>query len=214
MNHIDTIGAILERRIIAVIRLTDPSPLPRIAEALLEGGVTLLEITLTTPGAAEAIQQLTSEMPESIIVGAGSVLTTVQARACIDAGAAFIVSPVFQADIVHLCRESGTVVIPGAYTPTEIHTAHESGADFVKVFPADRLGPGFIKSVLAPMPLLRLIPTGGVTLANAESWFAAGAVAVGIGSDLVPSTTRTSDDIAAVGRVARRLVETTSAAKK
>ncbi|MBI5646775.1 MAG: bifunctional 4-hydroxy-2-oxoglutarate aldolase/2-dehydro-3-deoxy-phosphogluconate aldolase [Ignavibacteriae bacterium] len=185
MPHTAAIHRIETSRLIAVVRLDDAGPIPRVVEALLGGGISIVEITLTTPGAMDMIAVLRAEYGNEILLGAGSILNAAQAAQAADAGAEFLVSPVFSSGMMDVAAKTGLVAIPGAYTPTEILRATEAGADFVKVFPSDGLGPAFIKAVLAPMPALKLIPTGGVTLDNARSWIEAGSTALGLGSALV-----------------------------
>ena len=170
---------------VAVIRMSDTEKLKRVSEAIHKGGVSALEITMTTPNALSVIENLSKSMGDEIIVGVGSVLDPRTAISAINAGAQFVVSPVFKLDIVETVKKLGIPVMPGAFTPTEIQTAYENGADIVKVFPADIVGMTFFKSVLAPMPHLKLMPTGGVTLTNAGDWLKAGACAVGVGTALL-----------------------------
>jgi 2-dehydro-3-deoxyphosphogluconate aldolase/(4S)-4-hydroxy-2-oxoglutarate aldolase len=171
--------------VVAVIRMKDPAKLRAVFDALAEGGVKAIEVTMTVPGAVQLIAELARSLPSGIVLGAGTVIDPSTARAVIDAGARFIVSPVFRREVVAVCRERGVVAAPGCFSPTEILDAHEMGADVVKVFPATALGPQYIKDLRAPMPQLRLMPTGGVTLDNAGEWIRAGAVAVGVGSALL-----------------------------
>jgi len=171
--------------VVAVIRMKDPAKLRAVFDALAEGGVKAIEVTMTVPGAVGLIGQLAKSLPPGIVLGAGTVTDAATARAVIDAGARFIVSPVFRREVVAICLERGVVAAPGCFSPTEILDAHEMGADVVKVFPATALGPQYIKDLRAPMPQLRLMPTGGVTLDNAGDWIRAGAVAVGVGSALL-----------------------------
>jgi 2-dehydro-3-deoxyphosphogluconate aldolase / (4S)-4-hydroxy-2-oxoglutarate aldolase len=168
-----------------VIRMKDPAKLRAVFDALAEGGVCAIEVTMTVPGAVALIADLAKALPRGIVLGAGTVIDPATARAVIDAGARFIVSPVFRREVVAVCLERGIVSAPGCFSPTEILDAHEMGADVVKVFPATALGPQYIKDLRAPMPQLRLMPTGGVTLDNAGDWIRAGAVAVGVGSALL-----------------------------
>jgi 2-dehydro-3-deoxyphosphogluconate aldolase/(4S)-4-hydroxy-2-oxoglutarate aldolase len=171
--------------VIAVIRLEQPSELRPVVDALLEGGVRALEVTMTVPGAVSLIETLATALPPTAILGAGTVLDAATARQVVDAGARFVVRPVFRRPIIDACHERGIPAMPGCFTPTEILDAWDAGADLVKVFPATSLGPGFIKDVRGPLPQLRLIPTGGVTRENAGDWIRAGAVAIGVGSALV-----------------------------
>jgi 2-dehydro-3-deoxyphosphogluconate aldolase / (4S)-4-hydroxy-2-oxoglutarate aldolase len=171
--------------VVAVIRLKDPARLRAVVDALAEGGVRALEVTMTVPGAVELIRELAPGLPGGFLLGAGTVIDGDTARAVIDAGARFVVSPVFRPDMIRACHDRGVPAMPGCFSPTEILAAHESGADIVKVFPAAMLGPQFIRDVRAPLPQVKLMPTGGVTLDNAGDWIRAGAVAVGLGSALL-----------------------------
>jgi 2-dehydro-3-deoxyphosphogluconate aldolase/(4S)-4-hydroxy-2-oxoglutarate aldolase len=171
--------------VVAVIRVRDPELVQGVVDALLEGGVTALEITMTVPRAVELIAQIAPKLPPQFLLGAGTVIDAQTARKVIDAGARFIVSPVYKPEVVDVCRELDVVSAPGCFTPTEILTAWERGADVVKVFPATALGPGYIKDVLAPLPQVRLMPTGGVTKENAGDWIKAGAVVLGVGTSMV-----------------------------
>jgi 2-dehydro-3-deoxyphosphogluconate aldolase/(4S)-4-hydroxy-2-oxoglutarate aldolase len=193
--------------IIAVIRLERRLPLA-LAKALAEGGITTLELTLTMPDASSSIQEVAEALPHCL-VGAGTVLDPEQAEAAIAAGARFCVSPAFDPRVQAFCLEQGIPYIPGAFTPTELLQAHGAGADAIKLFPARLLGPSGLRDLLAPMPFLRLIPSGGVSLANAAEWIAAGAAAVSVGSalldrvDLPPATAteRARELVTAVGAV-------------
>jgi 2-dehydro-3-deoxyphosphogluconate aldolase / (4S)-4-hydroxy-2-oxoglutarate aldolase len=171
--------------IVAVIRLKDPAKLRAVVDAIAAGGVRALEVTMTVPGAVGLIRELAPTLPDGFLLGAGTVTDVATARAVIDAGASFVVSPVFKPDVVAACHERDVAAMPGCFSPTEILAAYESGADVVKVFPATALGPQFIKDLRGPLPQVKLMPTGGVTLENAGDWIRAGAVAVGLGSALV-----------------------------
>ncbi|HKB13701.1 MAG TPA: bifunctional 4-hydroxy-2-oxoglutarate aldolase/2-dehydro-3-deoxy-phosphogluconate aldolase [Vicinamibacterales bacterium] len=171
--------------IVAVIRLRDPGKLRAVVDALAEGGVRALEVTMTVPRAIDLIRELAPTMPGGFLLGAGTVSDAETARAVIDAGASFVVGPVFRPDVITACHERAVPAIPGCFSPTEIFDAHEAGADIIKLFPATALGPQYIKDVRAPLPQVRLMPTGGVTIENAGDWIRAGAVAVGVGSALV-----------------------------
>jgi 2-dehydro-3-deoxyphosphogluconate aldolase/(4S)-4-hydroxy-2-oxoglutarate aldolase len=170
--------------IVAVIRIKDPAKLQAVVDAISEGGIRALEVTMTVPGAIALIAGLAPKMPPGFLLGAGTVLDAETALKVIDAGAQFVVSPVFRRSVIAACHSRDVPVTPGCFTPTEILDAWEAGADIVKVFPATALGPGYIKDVRAPLPQVKLMPTGGVTLDNAGEWIAAGAVAVGVGSAL------------------------------
>jgi 2-dehydro-3-deoxyphosphogluconate aldolase / (4S)-4-hydroxy-2-oxoglutarate aldolase len=185
MRRYEILSRVLESGIIAVIRMEDPARLLRVIEAIHEGGVDIIEITMTVPGALDLIRGTARSVGSDVPIGVGSVLDADTARRAVDAGASFVVSPVYREDVVRAAHECDVPVMPGAFTPTEILDAHEAGADIVKVFPADVLGMPFFKGVLAPMPFLKLMPTGGVSLDNAGDWLKAGACAVGVGGALL-----------------------------
>ena len=179
----------LERAgVVAVIRLADGAALRAVADALAEGGVRALEVTMTVPRAAALIAELAKALPDEFLVGAGTVLDADTAREVIDAGARFVVSPVFRRPVLEAVHARDVAAMPGCFTPTEILEAWDAGADIVKVFPATALGPGFFADVRGPLPHVRLMPTGGVTRANAGDWIRAGAVAIGVGTALVDRT--------------------------
>lgn len=192
---------------VAVVRLNSDKNINGLAEALISGGIPIIEITLTTPNAVEIISQLSKEFGNEIVVGAGSVLNAEAVERTINAGARYIVSPVMKHEIITKAKLLKTPVMIGAFTPTEIQTAHELGADMIKVFPADILGMKFFKSVLAPMPHLKLMPTGGVNLDNAGEWLAAGARAVGVGSALVNSNDVESGEFTKIKSNALRVIQ-------
>lgn len=180
---------VLKNRLVAVIRLDDLAYFQPLAETLLEGGVKILEFTLTNLDSLKAVAALRQSMPVfdtgEAIIGIGSVRSLDHTRQAIDAGAQFLVSPILQLEMVAECQRRNITSVCGAFSPTEIATAAAAGADFVKVFPADTLGPTYFKGVLAAMPELRLIPTGGVTLENLTQYLKAGCVAVGVGGALI-----------------------------
>jgi 2-dehydro-3-deoxyphosphogluconate aldolase/(4S)-4-hydroxy-2-oxoglutarate aldolase len=169
----------------AVVRLPDPKKMARVIEALVAGGIPCIEITMTVPRAIDLIREAAETFGETILLGVGSVLDGLTAQQAIDAGARFVVSPIYNPDVVDAAHAANLPALPGAFSPTEIQTAYAHGADIVKVFPADIVGMSYFKSVRAPMPHLKLMPTGGVSLTNAGEWMAAGACAVGVGSALV-----------------------------
>lgn len=170
--------------LIAVIRAEDEKEAFAIVDALKEGGVEIIEVTMTVPGAVKVIESLVQTGSQEIIFGAGTVMDIDSARAVISAGARFLVSPHLNSELIRFCESEGVLYIPGAMTPTEIVTAVEVGAIAVKVFPGNVLGPGFIKAVKGPLPRVRLIPTGGVSLDNVAEWINSGALAVGVGGEL------------------------------
>jgi 2-dehydro-3-deoxyphosphogluconate aldolase/(4S)-4-hydroxy-2-oxoglutarate aldolase len=172
--------------IIPVVRAQSPQEAMLAIDAIRAGGIPILEITMTVPGAVEMIEELTRRLGSSALVGAGTVLDAETAYACIRAGAQFIVSPSLNLETISVCRDKDVVVMPGALTPTEVVQAWSAGADFVKVFPAGAVGGAkYIKSLKAPLPQIDLVPTGGVSLATAADFIRAGASALGVGTDLV-----------------------------
>jgi 2-dehydro-3-deoxyphosphogluconate aldolase/(4S)-4-hydroxy-2-oxoglutarate aldolase len=179
------VAAIESTGVVAVVRLKDAGAFREVAAALVEGGVRAIEVTMTVPGAVSLIESLAAAAPPGIIVGAGTVLDVETARQVILAGAQFVVGAVLRPDVIELGHRYDVPVMPGCFTPTEILTAWEAGADVVKVFPATALGPVFFKDLRGPLPQLRLMPTGGVTRENAGDWIRAGAVAIGVGTALV-----------------------------
>lgn len=185
MSRAEIVKRIIEDKAVAVIRLRTSENFLKTAEALYEGGISILEITMTTPNALALIKETAAHMPDDVLIGAGSVLDAETAQKVIAAGAKYVVSPAFKPEIIQIAHQNDVPAMPGCFSPTEILTAHEQGADVIKVFPADILGMAFFKAIKAPLPFLNLMPTGGVTLANAGEWIKAGACAVGVGSALV-----------------------------
>jgi 2-dehydro-3-deoxyphosphogluconate aldolase/(4S)-4-hydroxy-2-oxoglutarate aldolase len=179
------LSEILDKKIIAVIRIKEEEKLKKVIEAIYEGGISVVEITMTVPNAIKLIEKISVAFENKITIGVGSVLDKSTAENAIKAGAKFVVSPIFKKEIIEITHKYNLPVMPGAFTPTEIQTAYEAGADIVKVFPADVVGMNFFKAILAPLPHLKLMPTGGVTLQNAGEWLNAGACAVGIGTALL-----------------------------
>jgi 2-dehydro-3-deoxyphosphogluconate aldolase/(4S)-4-hydroxy-2-oxoglutarate aldolase len=203
-----------EAGIVAVIRIKDPAKLQGVVDAISEGGITALEVTMTVPGAIELIAGLAPKMPAGFLLGAGTVVDPGTALKVIDAGAQFIVSPVFRRDVIDACHSRDVAVTPGCFTPTEILDAWDAGADIVKVFPATALGPGYIKDVRAPLPHVKLMPTGGVTLDNAGEWITAGAVAVGVGSALTDARAIEAGHFGVLRANAERIVANVRAARE
>ncbi len=170
---------------VAVVRMADSDRLVRVVEAIREGGVTAVEVTMTTPNALQVIEEVARRMGDAVEIGVGSVLDAETVHRAVDAGARYVVSPILKQELIDASHTRGVPVMPGCFSPTEIQTATEMGADVIKVFPADIVGMPFFKAVLAPLPHLKLMPTGGVSLTNAGDWIRAGAVAVGVGSALL-----------------------------
>jgi 2-dehydro-3-deoxyphosphogluconate aldolase/(4S)-4-hydroxy-2-oxoglutarate aldolase len=185
MNRADQLDRILDAGIVAVVRAPDPAGLVEVIRALAAGGVTVSEVTLTVPNALDVVREAKRALGDSVLLGAGTVLDPETCRAALLAGAEFIVSPTLNLDVIRLCRRYDKLVMPGAFTPTEILAAWEAGADIVKVFPADVVGETFFKAMRGPLPQVRLMPTGGVDLTNAADYLKAGACCLGVGSQLV-----------------------------
>lgn len=180
-----TLNRLIETGVVAVIRADSGQQLVEVCRALGRGGVQACEITMTTPGALDAIAAASKALGGEALIGAGSVLDAATARAAILAGARFIFSPVLDREVIEMAHRYDCVAVPGALTPTEILAAWSAGADVVKVFPANHFGPQYFRDVHGPMPQVKLTPTGGVDLTTAADWIKAGAVALGVGSALV-----------------------------
>lgn len=205
---------IIDSGIVAVIRGASPDKILAVAKALHEGGVTTLEITVETPKVLSLIEQVSAELGDKVVVGAGTVLDSETARAAIMAGAKFIFSPTVDPQTIQLTKRYGIISIPGALTPTEILNAYQHGADVVKVFPAGVFGPGYLKDVHGPLPQIPLMPTGGIDLSNAADYIKAGAVALGVGSSLVSFKEQVDDAyLARLTETARKFVETVKQAR-
>ncbi|MFP4353888.1 MAG: bifunctional 4-hydroxy-2-oxoglutarate aldolase/2-dehydro-3-deoxy-phosphogluconate aldolase [Phycisphaerae bacterium] len=198
--------------VVAVVRASNSGQLIDVAQALLAGGVDCIEITMTTPNALEVIADCRKQLDEAF-VGVGSVLNAQTAEEAIQAGAQFVVSPIFDPSVIEKSHQHDCPCVPGAFTPTEIHRATEAGADMVKVFPAGMFGPKFFKAVLAPMPHLKLTPTGGVDLDTAGAWIKAGARTLGIGSSLVTKSALASGNFQEITDLAGRYVEIVAEAR-
>jgi len=202
MNKADVIKQIREIGIIPVVRATSTDEAMRAIDAIREGGISVLEITMTVPNAFSVIEQVTARFGSDALVGAGTVLDAEDAKSCIASGAKFIVSPALNLDTIAYCREHDVAVMPGALTPTEVVQAWNAGADFVKIFPAGAVGgPGYLKALKAPLPQIELVPTGGVSLKTAADFIKAGAAALGVGSDLL------AGDSSAITERAKQYVE-------
>lgn len=202
---------ISKTRLVAIIRLDDLSQAIQLSKALLDAGVIIQEFTLSNPKALDALAQVKAALPAfssgQAALGLGSVRSVDEAQAAIKAGAQFVVTPITKVEVIEVCKNAGLPIMPGAFTPTEIAAAYEAGADVVKVFPARALGPGYIKDVLAPMPYLKLMPTGGVDLDNMAHFFKAGAVSVGVGGNLLDKKAIEAGDWETVSMLARKYAE-------
>ena len=177
----DVVTEIERLGVVAIIRMPDPAALRAVVDALAEGGVRALEVTMTVPRAIELIAEIAPTLPADFLFGAGTVLDAETVHRAVGAGAQFIVSPVFKPEVIKAAHEDGVPVMPGCFTPTEILAAWEMGADIIKVFPATSVGPGYLKDIRGPLPHIKLMPTGGVSIDNAGDWLRAGAVGVGVG---------------------------------
>ena len=199
--------------VVAVIRAKSKDQLMDIAKALLAGGVPAIEVTMSTPKAIAGIEMLADALGDQAVVGVGTVIDAATCRDAIAAGAQFVVSPTFDAEIVATTKRYGKISIPGSFTPTEILRTWSAGADVVKVFPSTTLGPGYFKDILAPLPQLKLTPTGGVDLKNAGEWIKAGAACIGVGSALVSKEALAKNDWGAITACAKSFVEAVQKAR-
>jgi 2-dehydro-3-deoxyphosphogluconate aldolase / (4S)-4-hydroxy-2-oxoglutarate aldolase len=208
MDKNQVIKQIKETGVIPVVRAKTADEAMRVIDAIREGGISVLEITMTVPGALKVIEEVASRYGKDALVGAGTVLDPETARACVSAGAQFVVSPALNPETIASCRKLGVVIMPGALTPTEVVQAWNAGADFVKVFPAGAVGgASYLKALKAPLPHVELVPTGGVTLRTAADFIRAGAAALGVGSDLVDLNAIREGQAALITERARQFVE-------
>lgn len=205
---------IIEEGAIAVVRLQDPGKALKVAEAICAGGISIVEITMTVPNALEVIADIDNNLGSDILLGVGSVTDDEMARKAINAGAQFVVSPIYKKSIVQMAHRHNVPALPGAFTPNEIYTAHEEGADIVKVFPADVVGMAFFKAIKAPLPYLKIMPTGGVSLTNAGDWLRAGACAVGVGGALIDKKAIDNNDFDKLTQNARTLSQSIAEARE
>ena len=207
MNRPQQLQRILNSGIVAVVRAPEASALVEVCRALAEGGVTVVEITLTVPDALEVVRAVRRELGDQVLLGAGTILDAETGRLALLAGAEYLVAPTLNLDVIRLCHRYDKLVMPGAFTPTEILSAWEAGADIVKVFPAEVLGPPFFKAMRGPLPHIRLMPTGGVDLNTAASFLSAGACCLGVGSQLVDPKLVAARDYAGLRQRAAQYVE-------
>ena len=207
MSKINHLSRVLDSGIVAIIRANDSSRLADVAEALLAGGISVMEITFTVPKAHRVLEQVADRLGDKALLGAGTVLDPETARIAMLAGAEFIVSPAVNLDVIRCCRRYDKLIFPGALTPTEVLTAWEAGADVVKVFPSEVTGPGYLKALHGPLPQVRLMPTGGVNLETAATFLRSGACALGIGGSLVESKAVAAGDMTRIETLAKQYVK-------
>jgi 2-dehydro-3-deoxyphosphogluconate aldolase/(4S)-4-hydroxy-2-oxoglutarate aldolase len=212
-NRAEAVRRLCNRGIVAVVRAKGSEQLIDVAKALVDGGVDCVEITMTTPNALQVIADCRKKMGDAALIGVGSVLSGSVAKEAVAAGAQFVVSPIFDPGVIREAHAAELPCVPGALTPTEILNATNAGADLVKVFPAGQFGPQYFKDVLAPMPHLKLTPTGGVDLDTAASWIAAGACTLGVGSALVTKSALEKGNFAEIRDLATRYVKIVSDAR-
>src|SRR3954467_14118247 len=202
-NHLQHV---LDCGLVAVVRSPDSEQLVEVARALADGGVTVVEITMSVPNALDVLRAVRQALGDRLLLGAGTVLDPETARAVLLAGAEYLVAPTVNLDVIRLCQRYSKLVMPGAFTPTEILTAWEAGADIVKVFPAEVLGPAFFKALRGPLPQVRLMPTGGVDLTTAADFLRAGACCLGVGGQLVEPGAVARGDFDRIRELARQFV--------
>lgn len=215
MRH-NVVEALVDAGAIAIIRMQSAEKLAHAAGALREGGITAIEITMTTPNALRLIEETATAFSddEEVLIGVGSVLDGPTAQQAINAGATFVVSPILSAEMIETCHRYDVPAMPGAYTPTEVARAHELGADVVKIFPASTVGPDYFGALKGPMPHVKLMPTGGVSLENAGQWIEAGACAVGVGSALLDKEALANEDYETLTENAETLCQSIDDARR
>lgn len=206
MSRAESVQRVLDLGIVSIIRADSGEQLVDVAKALYEGGIDVIEVTFTVPGVLDIIAEVKKHLGDKILLGAGTVLDTETARAAILAGAEFIVTPTVKPDVIQLCNRYSKAVMPGAFTPTEVLTAWEAGADIVKIFPADIGGPAHLKAIHGPLPQIKLMPTGGVDLQTLSGFIKAGACAVGLGSALVEKRAVEAGDMNRIRTLAEQYV--------
>lgn len=213
MSKQDDLARILETGLVAIVRASRGELLADVAEALLAGGVDVIEITFTVPRAERVVEEVARRLGDHVLLGAGTVLDPETARLALAAGAQFLVAPNVNPRVIQLAKRYEKLVFPGAFTPTEILTAWEAGADVVKVFPCDSVGPAYIKALRGPFPQIRLMPTGGVTLETAAAFLRAGACALGVGGSLVEAAAVSEGNLPRIESLARQFVQVIRATK-
>lgn len=207
MNKIQKLDRIRATGIIAIMRANSSDQLIAAADAIAAGGVNIIEVTMTTPGALRVIEQAKQRYGDDVLFGAGSILDKETARAAILSGADFIVGPTYDFGLIALCNRYSIPVIPGCYTPTEMLSAWEAGADMINLFPARIGGPTLIKEILAPLPQLEIVPVGGVNLKTAEEFIKNGAAAIGVGSALISQALLNANDMEKITRKAEAFIQ-------
>jgi 2-dehydro-3-deoxyphosphogluconate aldolase / (4S)-4-hydroxy-2-oxoglutarate aldolase len=213
LSRSEVSARIMELGLVAVIRTPSTELVAPVCEALAAGGLLALEVTMTVPDALRAMREVNARLGDKILLGAGTVLNAAQCDTAVDAGAQFVVSPITKLEIIAAAHARQKPVMLGAYTPTEAQLAHEAGADFIKIFPADKLGPGYIKNLRAPLPHLRIVPTGGVDLHTAPEFLKAGCAALGVGSSLLSAEILKTRNWAELTRLAGEFVRVVRAAR-
>jgi len=213
MDKADKLNLIRETGIIAIMRAQDSDPLMAAADAICRGGIRVIEVAMTTPGALNVIAEATDKFGDRVLFGAGTVLDAETARAAILAGAGFIVAPTLKIETIGLCNRYSIPVVPGCFTPTEMLTAWEAGADLVKLFPADIGGPGIVRTILAPLPQLKIVPVGGVDLKNAAAFIRNGAFALGVGNSLINQNLLAAGDMGEITRRAAAFIQEVKTAR-
>jgi 2-dehydro-3-deoxyphosphogluconate aldolase / (4S)-4-hydroxy-2-oxoglutarate aldolase len=213
MSKESQLRQVLDCGIVAIVRSPESSQLVEVCRALADGGVTVVEITMTVPNALDVVRQVRQALGDRLLLGAGTILDRETARAALLAGAEYVVSPTLNLDVIRLCHRYDKLVMPGAFTPTEILAAWEAGADIVKVFPAEVVGPPFFKALRGPLPQIRLMPTGGVDLTTAAEFLKAGACCLGVGSQLVEPKAVAARDFDRIRELARQYVAIVASAR-
>jgi 2-dehydro-3-deoxyphosphogluconate aldolase/(4S)-4-hydroxy-2-oxoglutarate aldolase len=213
MSRTEDLKRVLDTGIVAILRAPSSEQLTNVARALFDGGIDIIEVTFTVPRALELVAALQKDLGNRVLLGVGTVLDPETARAALLAGAEFVVSPSLNLDVIRLCHRYDKVVMPGAFTPTEILAAWEAGADLVKVFPSDAVGPGYLKALRGPFPQIRLMPTGGVNLETLPAFIKAGACAVGVGSCLVEAQAIRDGNFARLRDLAAQYVQALKTAR-
>ena len=201
------VSQLVDAGLVAIVRVSRPELALPLAGALVAGGIRAVELTMSIPNALDAIRTVDRELGDDILLGVGTVTDDDTCRAAIDAGARYVISPITRPSLVAAAHALDRPVMLGAYTPTEAQAAHEAGSDFIKIFPADTLGPGYIKALLAPLPHLRIVPTGGVNLDTMEAFLAAGSAVLGVGSALLKKELVAGENWAELERLAKRFAD-------